>query len=177
MANNRNGSMSVHVCFQPRQYVSLVWQGTIPLLSAGSGELFLHALITDILPGAGQYLAEGEAKIVLLQIFYEPQSILLTHYPVKVSYSHMTLEWGGRDGGRKGGMGGGMGGEMGGREGGREGGMGGGREGRGREGGMGEEGMGEEGMGEGGRENENERERGESEMGVTKNYQVLTTCH
>ena len=41
-------------------------------------------------------MQKEEAKIALLQIFCEPQSILLTHYPVKVS--HRTLEWGGRDG-------------------------------------------------------------------------------
>ena len=50
-------------------------------------------------------LQKEEAKIALLQIFYEPQSILLTHYPVKVS--HRTLEWmgergeGGREEGRE----------------------------------------------------------------------------
>ena len=43
-------------------------------------------------------MQKEEAKIALLQIFYEPQSILLTHYPVKVS--HRTLEW--REGGKEG---------------------------------------------------------------------------
>ena len=45
-------------------------------------------------------LQKEEAKIALLQIFCEPQSILLTHYPVKVSDLE---EMGGREEGKKGG--------------------------------------------------------------------------
>ena len=44
-------------------------------------------------------LQKEEAKIALLQIFCEPQSILLTHYPVKVS--DLEEMGGGREGGRE----------------------------------------------------------------------------
>ena len=67
-------------------------------------------------------LQKEEAKIALLQIFCEPQSILLTHYPVKVSHkTWRRWEEGGREEGREGGTGEREGGREGGKEGMREG--------------------------------------------------------